>query len=94
VRHNPLPFHANARLAAMAAAEAQAQQGNTGFFRMHDLLFANQQALERGDLERYAQELGLDLARFRRALDQSVHAQRIDQDSAAASRAGATCSAT
>lgn len=90
VRHNPLPFHNNARPAAMAAAEAQAQQGDAGFFRMHDLLFANQQALERPDLERYAQELRLDLPRFRRALDQSTHAARIDQDAAEAARVNAT----
>ena len=43
-RHNPLPFHNNAMLAALAA-EAAREQGK--FWEMHDKLFANQQALDR-----------------------------------------------
>jgi hypothetical protein len=32
---------------------------------MHDLLFRRQKALERADLERYANEIGLDVEGFR-----------------------------
>ena len=39
------------------------------FWEMHDKLFANQQALDRADLEKYAQELGLDMGKFKAALD-------------------------
>ena len=61
-RHFPLTeIHPHA-LAASAAAEAAALQGR--FWDMHELLFHRQKALEDGDLQRYAAELGLDLERF------------------------------
>ena len=41
-RNMPLSFHGDARLAAQAAMEAHAQKGDGGFWKMHDLLFANQ----------------------------------------------------
>ncbi|MCC7535316.1 MAG: thioredoxin domain-containing protein [Deltaproteobacteria bacterium] len=88
-RNNPLPFHQNAMPAAELAMEAYAQQGSQGFWRAHDLLFANQRALERADLERYAAELRLDLGRVRTALEQHTHRPRIDADVALAQRIGA-----
>jgi hypothetical protein len=36
---------------------------------MHDLLFERQEALERQDLERYAEEIGMDTSTFVLALD-------------------------
>ena len=59
-------------------------------FRYHDLLFDNQRALTRADLESYAQQLGLDMARFRQALDNHTHAATIDADQALAQQLGAT----
>jgi len=83
-RDYPLPFHDNAMPAAEAAREAFAQQGNTGFWRMHDTLFSNQGALTRADLERYAQAQGLNMERFRAALDNHTHQAAIRDDMAAA----------
>jgi protein-disulfide isomerase len=61
-RHFPLTqIHPHA-LAASAAAEAAALQGQ--FWEMHDLLFHRQKALEDDDLRDYARQLGLDLERF------------------------------
>jgi protein-disulfide isomerase len=60
-RHNPLPMHPDAPLAAEAAVAAEAQGK---FWEMHDKLFANQQALKRPDLEKYAGEIGLDVGKF------------------------------
>jgi protein-disulfide isomerase len=85
-RHYPLPFHQNARLAHEAAAEAHAQGR---FWPYHDLLFAHQDALARPDLERYAAEAGLDVARFRAALDDHRHAATVQADIDAVTRAGA-----
>ncbi len=65
-RHNPLPFHQNAPLAAEAAVAAEAQGK---FWEMHDKMFANQQALDRAGLEKDAQEIGLDMTKFKAALD-------------------------
>ena len=65
-RHFPLvEIHPHA-LAAAEASEAAAAQGR--FWPMHDLLFRRQQALERADLEGYADEIGLDAERFRQEL--------------------------
>jgi formate-nitrite transporter family protein len=61
-RHFPLTeIHPHA-FAAAGAAEAAVPQGR--FWEMHELLFHRQKALADDDLRRYADELGLDLARF------------------------------
>jgi protein-disulfide isomerase len=77
-RHFPLTeIHPHA-LAAAAAAEAAALQGQ--FWPMHELLFHRQKALEDGDLRRYAEELGLDVARFDRDRRGSAVLERIRRD--------------
>jgi len=81
VWHNmPLPFHENAPLAAEAAYEAFTQGGSKAFWAYHDKLFANQQNLKQPDLEKYAQEIGLDAAKFKAALDSHTHKAFIDKD--------------
>ena len=61
-RHFPLTeIHPHA-LAAAAAAEAASLQDS--FWRMHEVLFHRQHALEDTDLRRYAGELGLDVDRL------------------------------
>ncbi|UJR82066.1 DsbA family protein [Sandaracinus amylolyticus] len=89
-KHNPLPFHDNAMPAAEAAVEAYRQRGNDAFWRIHDLMFENQQALGREQLEGYAQQVGLDMARFRRALDEHTHRATIEADQTLARQLGAS----
>ena len=61
-RHFPLvEIHPHA-FSAAAAAEAAALQGR--FWEMHDLLFHRQKALRDDDLQGYAAQLELDVARF------------------------------
>jgi protein-disulfide isomerase len=84
-RHTPLPFHANAIPAALAAEAARAQGK---FWEMHDKLYANQTSLDRPSLERYAREIGLDLQAFRRALDGGLGKDRIQRDLDLATRFG------
>jgi protein-disulfide isomerase len=89
-RNLPLPFHEHAALAAEAAAEAQHQKGDVGFWAMHDKLFAHQSdaaGLEHPALDAYARELGLDVAAFDRAIDGSTHAADIAADTSAADAA-------
>ncbi|MEM9189009.1 MAG: thioredoxin domain-containing protein [Myxococcota bacterium] len=81
-RHNPLPFHRNAPQAHQLAIEAYEQQGDAGFWRIHDVLFQNTRALQRADLERYAAAEGLDMRRVRRALDSRAHQAVLDRDQA------------
>jgi Na+/H+ antiporter NhaA len=85
-RHLPLTdVHPQAQLAA-EAAEAAAAQG--AFWPMHDLLLSRQDNLRAVDLIRYAEELGLDVPRFRDDLKRHVHAARIDQDVESADLSG------
>jgi protein-disulfide isomerase len=86
-RNLPLPMHPHAELAAEAALEAQAQRGQPGFWKMHDLLFENQRVdggLERTALDGYAKTLGLDMTRWAAALDGHTHQAAVDADAQAA----------
>jgi protein-disulfide isomerase len=83
--HNPLPFHPNAEPAAEAAVAAEAQGK---FWEMHDKLFANQQNLQRADFEKYAQEIGLDMNKFKQALDTHGGKKKVDSDLAVAKAVG------
>jgi len=73
----PLPFHARAQEAALAALAAGAQGK---FWPMHDKLFAGQASLEEGDLRRYAAEVGLDVARFSRDVGDPAFRARMERD--------------
>jgi len=84
-RHNPLPFHQDAPLAAEASLAADAQGK---FWEMHDKLFANQANIKRPDLEKYAQELGLDMTKFKAFLDNNSGKARIDADMALGQKIG------
>jgi protein-disulfide isomerase len=84
-RHNPLPFHDHAALAAEASVAAE-RQGK--FWEMHDQLFADQNDLERPALERHALQLGLDLTAFRAALDRQTGKARVDEDLALGGQLG------
>ncbi len=76
-RQYPLDFHKNAHLAAQAALEGLAQGK---FWEMHDAMFENQKALERADLEKYAEAAGLDMKKFKAALDNGTHKAAVDAD--------------
>lgn len=89
-KHNPLPFHAKAMPSAVAAEEARAQGGAAKFWAMHDKLFESAPSLDRASLEKAAQELGLDMAGFKKALDENRHEARIRRDQALVNGLGAT----
>lgn len=76
-RQFPLPMHGDAHLAAQAALAAH-QQGK--FWEFHDLLFANQRALTRPSLEGYAKQVGLDVPRLEKALDDQSLKAAVDAD--------------
>ena len=77
-RHFPVAeLHPHAKQAARAA-EAAAAQGS--FWQMHDLLFERQGALEREDLMRYAEEIGLDPLAFVHAIDLRSGLDHVQQD--------------
>ncbi len=95
-RDKPLAMHPDALLAAQAAREALAQQGNAGFWKMHDLLFANQSrtdhpdGLKRPALDAYAAQIGLDMGRWAAAIDGETHRAEVEADARATQDAGIT----
>jgi protein-disulfide isomerase len=90
-RDKPLPMHKNAPLASEAAREALAQKGMKGFWSYHDALFNAQgqpDALVRTGLDKIAEQQGLDMGKFKEALDKNTHKAAVDADSAAADKSG------
>ena len=85
-RHFPLSAaHPHAQSAA-EMAEAAGTKGK--FWRMHDLLFENQDALEDGDLIGYAERLGLDPRWAAEALRQHTFAEPVRKDFLSGVRSG------
>lgn len=77
-RHYPLSgIHRHAQQAAEAAEAAGAQ---SKFWEMHTLLFERQRALRTKDLIRYAEELTLDVERFRDELKTEKFSARVRGD--------------
>ncbi len=83
-RDFPLSFHQHARLAAEAAACANAQGK---FWEYHDRLW-KVDALSESRLKELAKETGLDQAKFDDCLQKRPHASEIDRDIAEAQEAG------
>jgi protein-disulfide isomerase len=73
----PLSFHPHARLAAAAVLAAN-EQGK--FWEYRTLLYAGETVPERAGLEAYAKEIGLDLPKFRAALDKEKFEPQIKSD--------------
>ncbi len=63
---------------AAEASEAAAAQGQ--FWKMHDILFENQQYLALEDLQEYAQRIGLDVKRFTRELTGRVYQPMVEME--------------
>jgi protein-disulfide isomerase len=77
-RHYPLSgVHPHAQQAAEAAEAAEAQGK---FWEMHTLLFERQQALRTKDLILYAEELTLDVERFREELKNETYRESVRAD--------------
>jgi Na+/H+ antiporter NhaA len=85
-RHLPLnDVHRSAQMAA-EAAEAAGAQG--AFWPMHDLLIADPDELHPRDLDRDAEELGLDRDRFWDDIRRHVHVPRVADDVGSADASG------
>ncbi|MFH1529514.1 MAG: thioredoxin domain-containing protein [Pseudomonadota bacterium] len=81
----PLSFHKSAQIAAEASLAAKAQGK---FWEMYHKNFEHQKALTRTDLERYAQEIGLDMARFNKELDEGTWKSQIQDEIAGGGKVG------
>ena len=85
-RHLPLvDVHEHAEIAA-EAAEAAGEQG--AFWAMHDRLFDRQSTLGIIDLVNNANEIGLDVPRFKKALQSRKYTLRVERDVESANDSG------
>lgn len=85
-KHQPLGFHPNA-LPASLAAEAAREQGK--FWEMHDKIFQNQKDLSPEGYEKWAKELGLNMAKFKAAQQGTKAKSRVEEDQKLAGKVGA-----
>ena len=90
-RHFPLEFHPFAAKAAEAGACADAQGK---FWPMHDWMYGHQRELDRASLEKAAASLGLDVTRFKSALDNPATEARVGADAQAAQAVGVNATPT
>ena len=84
-KHLPLSMHTKAR-AAHQASEAAHRQGK--FWEMHDRIFANPKDLSEETYLRYANEIGLDIEKYKSDFSSSSVRKTIDADLAKARELG------
>lgn len=87
----PLPNHPQAPKAS-EAAHCAGEQGK--YWEMHDLMFANQKALNVPELKQYATTLGLDATKFTQCLDSGKHASLVAAGMAQGERMGVNSTPT
>jgi protein-disulfide isomerase len=85
-KHNPLGFHPNAEPAARAS-EAAGLQGK--FLEMHDKLFADYKNLTQDNFEKWAGEIGLNVAQFKKDMVSDKVKAQVKKDTAEATKVGA-----
>lgn len=86
-RDFPLSFHQYAEKASEAAECAYDQ---SKFWEYHNKLFENQGALDVASLKKYAQDLGLDTAKFNTCLDSGTKAAEVNKDLSDGTKYGVT----
>ncbi len=84
-KNYPLPKHAYAKTAAVAAFAAR-RQGK--FWEFHDRLFANFDRLSDVKVVEIALELGLDLKRLEKDMEDLMLVAKVNQDIRLGARAG------
>lgn len=75
----PLPFHNHAEQAAVAGLCAN-EQGADYFWKMHDAMFANQDALDAEGLKKTAKSVGLKADAFDKCLAENKYLTQVKAD--------------
>lgn len=84
-KHFPLSGHERAKPAAVATEAAHAQGK---FWPMADVVFANQTELSDAEILAYAEQVGLDMGRFKADLKKAETIAMVDKDRAEGVEAG------
>jgi protein-disulfide isomerase len=82
----PLPAHAHSEPAAELARFARASQGDAGFWKAHDLLYASQEILGDATFRQIAGQLGLPWSRAQTAIREAKFGTSIQADVALSDR--------
>jgi protein-disulfide isomerase len=88
--HIPESRHPRACQAARVVEAARILGGSEVFWEAVNLLLRNQERIDQGNWERFAQVLGLDAAQFTRTMDSQQVSDRIAEDVGLAHRLGLT----
>jgi protein-disulfide isomerase len=89
-KHNPLPFHENARPTHDVAAAIYMLAGPSAFFEFHDLVFDNQQDLTPANVEAWAAQVGVSSTALFSWLEAGKPAAKVQQDMDLAQELGAS----
>ncbi len=84
-RDFPLNFHPNAFPAAVAAECVRKQGGDVAYWKMHDAIFENQQAISPSQLTQLASGLGYNI---QQCLSSNTYKDEVEKDMADGSSAG------
>ncbi|HEX7466302.1 MAG TPA: thioredoxin domain-containing protein [Usitatibacter sp.] len=87
--NQPLPFHDHAMDAA-SAFQAAGRQNSEKAWKLHDKMYENNTALTRGDIEKYAGEVGLDVGKLKKDWDDAKVKSEIAEDQKIATQVGAS----
>lgn len=82
-------IHDNAQKAA-EAAECVHEQGNTAFWKYHDILYENQHDLTSQALESYARQTGIDMITYTSCFESGKYTDEVKADYSDALSVGAT----
>lgn len=91
VRHFPIPSHRNAELAAVAVEAAGAQGKRDEMFKLmfeSQQEWGGQQTSQRAAFLGFAQQLGLDMAKFESGLDDAALRERVLNERSEGSKLG------
>ena len=78
-KHFPLPQHREARKASHASMCAR-EQDKKAFWKMHDLMFANQSALNDKEFSKLAKQINLDTKKFKACMKSNKHESLIEKN--------------
>lgn len=77
LRYYYFPLNGGGERSIRAAEAGEAARAQGKFWEMAKLMFENQHALEDADLHTYAQQAGLDVAKFDKALKDGAHRAKV-----------------
>ncbi|MBN1611583.1 MAG: thioredoxin domain-containing protein [Polyangiaceae bacterium] len=89
-KNNPLPFHKDAKPAAVAGATVHALAGDEVFWKFSGLAFAHQDRLNEESFAAWAREAGVNVEEFRAAFGSGKYTSKVDQDIDMARKIGVT----